>query len=1108
MSAGKEITARLGDTLRAIAAREGVPPDVVWGHEKNKGIRDRGHPDLVYPGDVVFVPLPAEKTVQGQTGGVVAATMTVPPVPLKLRIHVNGVPAEGVACVPSFAPEEEKKTEKGGKLELELPGGVGTFTLRVVLPPPEKQDGEEKDPPPYLAPRRELTFLVGHLENDVALLQARLTNLGFHCGRIDGKLGKRTRGALRRFQKAFGLERNGDPSHRATQDELRQLHQDGLDRKLTDEDTLCRSADPPHHVLTGDAWNSIVVVDGPEVIVDAHMHVNSGKCSPMPLIWDKFPKVKALGIEPRPSRKQVRELLVPGLNLAKQGLSAVQRAAELGRQLDVGVARLTEAELVGLTTVVAKTVIASGYVVTEAAQQTTSSVVHGAAGLVDATGRVWQLGATIDRGAGRAAGELEQRLRAMVPDEAEQSAEVMRNATGFAGRLLAAVHGVYRSVSRKVAEGRRRLANGVTETAANVAGAASRHLLSAADEEEELARIRQAAARDLHRIASDTNRSFDLVQADAKRMVDFVASVVKARVRRGADRAVDAIDTVRSRTVESWVGLPGNMAGFTALSEKDTLAISGLAAKGNGDAMAKIPSATIGGRLSMMMVMPMDMDFGHIAGYYGQQIYHPVETRLAEDVRVQSVGGIVATQTMTRRPLPPGSTERVGRRPTERVFVPSSDPGVPPIELVVDRTVVREEGPFYHYAEYREDERRFKDSRLVKEARWLPEDEFKAFEAYPKQVLDTLAGAARYPWTLLPLFHYDPRRWNAGPTTVPSKKRVGDREFESFPQRWDAPFRAYFSSKDNRPFIGIKQYTALGYRPLDPRLEHQHDFYRRCTDATDPIPIVCHCSPAGQYSLERPLYVREQVAKECGERVKERDPVTVNKAALAAYEKTTKALIEQRGLGSDDWDEYWFSEHYVSPFAWREVLKRYPSLRLALAHFGGDEAPAYTHWAKKFPSPVDPGLLDRPWSAPLSWDDAIVKLCKEYENFHVDISFFILDGMRRNRFEDMLEKFPHMLDKILFGTDWWMTENSGLSYTKYIAKAKEALDRIDPELWQRFSWINPVRFYRLKENAEGLAGALRAAAPVDRELKRAHDEAVEDGLRLLNALAPGAIHGR
>ncbi len=66
-----------------------------------------------------------------------------------------------------------------------------------------------------------------------------------------------------------------------------------------------------HHVLTGGAWNSIDVLDGPEVIVDAHMHVNSGKCSPMPLVWDKFPKSEPLGVEPRPSRNRCTSTLSP-----------------------------------------------------------------------------------------------------------------------------------------------------------------------------------------------------------------------------------------------------------------------------------------------------------------------------------------------------------------------------------------------------------------------------------------------------------------------------------------------------------------------------------------------------------------------------------------------------------------------------------------------------------------------------------------------------------------------------------------------------------------------------------------------------------------------------
>jgi predicted TIM-barrel fold metal-dependent hydrolase len=388
----------------------------------------------------------------------------------------------------------------------------------------------------------------------------------------------------------------------------------------------------------------------------------------------------------------------------------------------------------------------------------------------------------------------------------------------------------------------------------------------------------------------------------------------------------------------------------------------------------------------------------------------------------------------------------------------------------------------------------------------LPDAEFKQFEDFDIQVPETLAAAAAHPWTLLPLFHYDPRRWRRDQGTPSTERIVGGKKLGVYPRAWDEPFREHF--RDGvRPFVGIKQYTALGYRPLDPRLPHQREFYAKCLELD--LPIVCHCSSEGMYTLERPLYA----LREAGE-----DPARVSRLRAE-----TLALMHARGLRDSlelegdgkalDWREFWFSEKYVSPAAWREVLALpgHEKLRLCLAHFGGD-APS-TYWGAKDPAPVDPHLLDEPWAKNpqkcqrLRWDDALVKLTKEHPNFYVDISYFVFDGSKE-RFRGLLEAFPHLRDKLLFGTDWWMIEKSGIDYAKYVGQTREALDRIDPELWQRFSWINPVRFYRLQENAEAIARWLETRAPDDPSQRKAHAQAVKRGLDVLRALHPGATDAR
>ncbi|MDQ3003189.1 MAG: hypothetical protein M3Y08_18250, partial [Fibrobacterota bacterium] len=117
----------------------------------------------------------------------------------------------------------------------------------------------------------------------------------------------------------------------------------------------------------------------------------------------------------------------------------------------------------------------------------------------------------------------------------------------------------------------------------------------------------------------------------------------------------------------------------------------------------------------------------------------------------------------------------------------------------------------------------------------------KVYEPYEEQIQKTIKAAKAGFWRLLPLYHFDPRRW---------------METAETPETWDTPFTAINStrgpSKKKWPFIGFKTYTSLGYMPLDPALPHQEQFYARC--ATDGIPIMNHCTTAGMYTHDKPFY--------------------------------------------------------------------------------------------------------------------------------------------------------------------------------------------------------------------------------------------------------------
>ncbi len=104
-------------------------------------------------------------------------------------------------------------------------------------------------------------------------------------------------------------------------------------------------------------------------------------------------------------------------------------------------------------------------------------------------------------------------------------------------------------------------------------------------------------------------------------------------------------------------------------------------------------------------------------------------------------------------------------------------------------------------------------------------------------------------------------------------------------------------------------------------------------------------------------------------------------------------------------------------------------------------------------------------------DEQIIKMISEkvgdyqkYPNLYTDIAYSFAYKSFRKYFFNNLMKGPDaalLKDRILFGTDWYLTLLDSVDYVKYCKEAKEALDGFDNSLWFRFTQYNPHRFYRL-----------------------------------------------
>jgi len=184
-------TVKQGECLVRIAAQYGFRDyRVIYDHPNNQEFKKkRPNPNLIYPGDVIYIPDKEPKTESVATGK--AHEFQVPAPARMLRIVVEDLDGKQVASTP---------------YELEIEGqqftGVTTAAGLIEQPiDPEAETGA------LTLGRYVWPLAIAHLnpvddtpDDGVSGIQARLSNLGYDPGPIDGILGPRTEAAITAFQ--------------------------------------------------------------------------------------------------------------------------------------------------------------------------------------------------------------------------------------------------------------------------------------------------------------------------------------------------------------------------------------------------------------------------------------------------------------------------------------------------------------------------------------------------------------------------------------------------------------------------------------------------------------------------------------------------------------------------------------------------------------------------------------------------------------------------------------------------------------------------------------------------------------------------------------------
>ncbi len=198
---------------------------------------------------------------------------------------------------------------------------------------------------------------------------------------------------------------------------------------------------------------------------------------------------------------------------------------------------------------------------------------------------------------------------------------------------------------------------------------------------------------------------------------------------------------------------------------------------------------------------------------------------------------------------------------------------------------------------------------------------------------------------------------------------------------------------EGQSFFGVKIYPSLGYDPYDVRL---WPIYQLCEEYN--IPVLTHCGG---------VTITAELDRMSGYHGETAQKMVIKDAESDPDDKTTKKIdVKDRKDGGNKLND---------PKRWQPVMKKFPGLRLNIAHFGG-----YETWDSDHRPDTDEDLLKR--------KGVIIDLMEKYEHVYADFSYNIVeDGFTRNLKATLLQN-KRVRERTMFGSDYWMVMQEGDLY--------------------------------------------------------------------------------
>lgn len=206
----QEHVVQQGDCLSSIAHAYGFKDyRTIYNHSLNASFKaKRPNPNLIYPGDVILIPDLGTDPENCATDKVHKFQISRSGTHLAIVLEHDGKPLANIPYELTIGNQIANGTTDSAGL------------LRHPIEPTDSRGLLKITNPAY-----EWDLLIGELDPvaETSGVQARLNNLGYFCGPVDGLFGPRTRGALRQFQARHNVTPSGNVDG-ATKSALTRAH--------------------------------------------------------------------------------------------------------------------------------------------------------------------------------------------------------------------------------------------------------------------------------------------------------------------------------------------------------------------------------------------------------------------------------------------------------------------------------------------------------------------------------------------------------------------------------------------------------------------------------------------------------------------------------------------------------------------------------------------------------------------------------------------------------------------------------------------------------------------------------------------------------------------